>query len=288
MKDRITSYKFKPGLALEFEILPVKDLHKHQHNMLTAPHRADFYHIIWIHSGKGEYMVDFLPVKFSADSILFINKGKVHGLDRHEKFDATFILFTDNFFCRHESDTRFLHSTILFHDLMDNAALKLKEGKASLYSILQLMHGELLHVNKMFHYESLQNHLHNFLILADREKRSAGFTEISKGADVDYTVLFNELLDAHFTKVRSVKEYSDKIHISEKRLGKATSKVLGKSPKEIINDRVLLEAKRLLVYTNQSIKEISFQLGFAEPTNFIKYFKLQSGITPSKFRESYL
>jgi AraC family transcriptional activator of pobA len=49
-----------------------------------------------------------------------------------------------------------------------------------------------------------------------------------------------------------------------------------------------LEAKRFLVYTNQSIIEISFQLGFAEPTNFIKYFKLQSGITPSKFRESYL
>lgn len=287
MKDGITSYKFKPGLGVEFEILSVKDLYKQHRDILTVPHRADFYHILWIHKGSGVHLVDFLPVKFSSDSILFINKGKVHFFDSSEKFEATLILFTDNFFCRHESDIRFLHSTILFHDLLDNAALKLQEGKDSLHSILQLMRSEF-HADKMFHHDVLQNHLHNFLMLADREKRKQGFTEISKGADLDYTMLFNELLDTHFTKVRSVKEYADKLHISEKRLGKATSKILGKSPKEIINDRVLLEAKRLLVHTSQSIKEIGFQLGFAEPTNFIKYFKQQSGITPSEFRESHL
>jgi AraC-like DNA-binding protein len=288
MKHGITSYKFKPGLTLEFEILSVKDLYKDHRNILTAPHRSDFYNILWIHKGSGTHLVDFLPVKFSADSILFINKGKVHFFDASEKFEATLMLFTDNFFCRYESDIRFLHSTILFHDLMDNAALKLGHAKDSLYNILQLIRGELHNADKMFHHDILQNYLHNFLMLADREKRKQGFTEISKGADLDYTMLFNELLDTHFTKVRSVKEYADRIHISEKRLSKATSKILGKSPKEIINDRVLLEAKRLLVHTSQSIKEIGFQLGFAEPTNFIKYFKLQAGITPSEFRESHL
>ncbi len=288
MKDSIINYKFKPGLALEFEILSVKDLYKQHRDILTAPHRADFYHILWIHKGSGTHLVDFLPVKFTADSILFINKGKVHFFDSSEKFEGTLILFTDNFFCRHESDIRFLHSTILFHDLLDNAALKLQAGKESLYSIFQLMQNELRHSDKKFHHDVMQNHLHNFLMLADREKRKQGFTEISKGADLDYTMLFNELLDIHFTKVRSVKEYADRIHISEKRLSKATAKILGKSPKEIINDRVLLEAKRLLVHTSQSIKEIGFQLGFAEPTNFIKYFKLQSGVTPSEFRESHL
>jgi hypothetical protein len=74
----------------------------------------------------------------------------------------------------------------------------------------------------------------------------------------------------------------------EKRLGQATSKVLGKTPKELINDRTLLEAKRLLVHGNQSIKEIGFYLGFEEPTNFIKYFRKHTDKTPVEFRESYL
>ena len=288
MKNSITQYKFKPGMTLEFEVLSVNDLYRKHKDILTSPHRVDFYNILWIHKGSGAHLVDFVPVKFSADSILFINKGRVHFFDPSEKFEGTLILFTDNFFCRNESDIKFLHSTILFHDLLDNAALKLRESKESLYYILQLMKTELHQKDKQFHHDVLQNHLHNFLMLADREKRKQGFTEISKGADLDYTMLFNDLLDKHFTKVRSVKEYADRIHISEKRLSKATANILGKSPKEIINDRVLLEAKRLLVHTSQSIKEIGFQLGFAEPTNFIKYFKLQTGTTPSEFRESHL
>jgi AraC family transcriptional regulator, transcriptional activator of pobA len=288
MKNSITQYKFKPGMVLEFEMLSVNDLYKKHRDILIAPHRSDFYHILFIHKGSGTHLVDFVPVKFTADSILFINKGRVHFFDPSEKFEATLILFTDNFFCRDESDIRFLHSTILFHDLLDNAALKLRESKDALYSILQLMKTESQQSRQEFHYDVLQNHLHNFLMLADREKRKLGFSEISKGADLDYIMLFNELLDKHFAKIRSVKEYADKIHISEKRLSKATAKILGKSPKEIINDRVLLEAKRLLVHTSQAIKEIGFQLGFAEPTNFIKYFKLQTGTTPSEFRESHL
>jgi AraC-like DNA-binding protein len=288
MKNSITQYKFKPGMVLEFEMLSVNDLYKKHRDILIAPHRSDFYHILFIHKGSGTHLVDFVPVKFTADSILFINKGRVHFFDPSEKFEATLILFTDNFFCRDESDIRFLHSTILFHDLLDNAALKLRESKDALYSILQLMKTESQQSGQEFHYDVLQNHLHNFLMLADREKRKLGFSEISKGADLDYIMLFNELLDKHFAKIRSVKEYADKIHISEKRLSKATAKILGKSPKEIINDRVLLEAKRLLVHTSQAIKEIGFQLGFAEPTNFIKYFKLQTGTTPSEFRESHL
>ena len=208
MKNSITQYKFKPGMALEFEMLSVNDLYKKHKDILIAPHRSDFYNILWIHKGNGTHLVDFRPVKFSADSILFINKGRVHFFDPSEKFVGTLIIFTDNFFCREESDIRFLRSTILFHDLLDNAALRLREGKDVLYSILQLMKTESLQSEKKFNQDVLQNYLQNFLMLADREKRKQGFTEISKGADLDYTMLFNELLDKHFKKVGSVKEQS--------------------------------------------------------------------------------
>lgn len=288
MKEEIINYKFKPGLKLEFEILSLQSLYEKSKKILTSPHRADFYHIIFIHKGNGTHLIDFESVKLVPDSILFINKGKVHFFDPAEKIKGDVILFTDNFFCRNNDDLRFLHSTILFHDLLDNSALKLTTSKALFSNAVDAMKDELMNQSKEFHYEILQNHLHNLLMEAHREKRKQGFRELPKGANLDYTLLFNELLEKHFLTSKSVKVYADKIHVSEKRLSNATSAILGKSPKEIINERVILEAKRLLVHTNQGIKEIAFHLGFGETTNFIKYFRLQTGSTPTAFRESHL
>ena len=75
--------------------------------------------------------------------------------------------------------------------------------------------------------------------------------------------------------------------VSEKKLTKSIAATLGKSPKALIDERIVLEAKRLLVHTNSSIKEIGFDLGFDEPTNFIKYFRKHEAKTPIEFRKSF-
>lgn len=288
MKQEITNYKFKPGLKHEFEILSIQSLYNKHKDILTAPHRADFYHILSICKGGGTHLIDFQPVKLAPNSLLFIKKGKVHFFDEASDIEGDLILFTDNFFSRNSDDLKFLNSTILFNDLLDNAPLKFRATNKTFMNAIESMKGELVNQSKEFHYEILQNTLHNFLIEAHREKRNQGYRELPKGANLDYTLLFNELIDQYFLTTKSVKEYADMIHVSEKRLSNATSIILGKSPKEIINERVILEAKRLLVHTHQAIKEIAFHLGFGEPTNFIKYFKLQTGNTPTEFRESHL
>ena len=81
--------------------------------------------------------------------------------------------------------------------------------------------------------------------------------------------------------------YCQELNITPKRLNKATSNIFGKTPKNIIDERVLLESKRLLAHTSESIKEISFSLGFEELTNFIKYFKKHTKKTPVEFREEF-
>jgi len=284
-RQSITRYKFKTDLALEFEIVSIKELIQKSKTLLTLPHRTDFYHILWIEKGTAKHQVDFRPIHVKNNSILFIGKGKVHLFDASDKYDGTLILFTDNFFCRTDDDLNFLRSTILFNDLLETTPLKSDSIKETLSTLLSLMNKEWASFADP---DVLQNYLHNFLMLSDRAKRSAGFKEVPKGPDRDYALLFISLVDQHFVSVKSVKAYADMIHIPEKRLARAVSHVLGKTPKEVINDRVLLEVKRLLVHTNQSIKEIGFILGFPEPTNFIKYFRQQVGQTPSEFRESHL
>jgi AraC family transcriptional activator of pobA len=290
MKDKksIAALKFKPGLSLELEIISIKDAYSKNKTLLTLPHRTDFYLIIWIEKGSPTHLVDFHPVKVPKNSILFINKSQVHLFDSSEKYDGKLILFTDRFFSRTQKDVDFLNSTILFNDLLETTPLRLDGLKTHLDSLVDLIKTELAQGTDMLRNDILQNYLHNFLLLCDREKRTQGFKEIPKGADRDYSILFTSLVNEHFSKLRSVFEYAEMMHVPEKRLSRATAHVLGKSPKEIISDRVLLETKRLLVHTNKSIKEIGFDLGFNEPTNFIKYFRQQTGQTPSEFRETHI
>ncbi|MGY0034660.1 helix-turn-helix domain-containing protein [Pedobacter sp. NJ-S-72] len=85
-----------------------------------------------------------------------------------------------------------------------------------------------------------------------------------------------------------MKYYANKLFISERKLQMASMAVLGKSPKELINEQIILETKRLLIHASMSVKEVGYNLGFEEPTNFTKFFKSQTGVSPTQFKEDRL
>ncbi len=281
----IQKYSFKSGLPQEFEIVDIAELYKNFAEALTTPHRTGFYHIIWFQKGSPTHLIDFNPIKIKNNSLLFLNKDTVQRFDKSGNFIGKAILFTDQFFCKSEADTKFLRSSILFHDLFSVSQIQIHSNTfADLFK--QMM--EELHHPKDLHQEGiLHNLLHNLLLLSEREKRKQNFKEIRKSADLDHVLLFRDLLDQQFKKQKQVALYAEQLSITEKRLNQATSKVLGKSPKEMIDERLMLEAKRLLAHTHESVKEIGFELGFAEPTNFIKYFRKHNHATPVEFREQF-
>ncbi|MFM7021859.1 MAG: AraC family transcriptional regulator [Flavobacteriales bacterium] len=283
----IKRYNFKSGLPLEFEVLDVAELYRNSRELMTSTHRTDFYHIIWFKEGKGTHLVDFKPHAIKSNSLLFINKNKVQRFDLAGQYKARVLLFTDSFFCKSDHDARFLKETILFNDLFDDAQVQLDKDDNTFADLLNMMEDEWNKAADNFQHDLLKNMLHNFLLLAERKKRKQGFTEIKKGADLDYTLIFKDLLEIHFRKRKQVSYFAREISITEKRLNSATSKTLGITPKEMIDERIVLEAKRLLSHTGNSIKEIGFELGFEEPTNFIKYFRKHCNCTPVEFREEY-
>lgn len=288
MTTNIKKYQFKSGLPIEFELVQLKELYNQHKSELTSIHRTGFYHIIWFHKGGLIHMVDFKQVKIKPNSILFLNKDTVQSFDNKATIDGTAILFTDSFFCKSVADSQFLRSTILFNNLFSVSQIQLTKQSTLFSSLLNLMKAELQHTKDQSQPDILKNLLHNFFLLAERELRTQGFTEVKKGPDLDYVLLFKEVLEASYKTQKLVSSYAVQLLITEKRLNQATSKVLGKSPKQMIDDRVLLEAKRLLAHTNDSAKEIGFALGFEEPTNFIKYFRKHTGTTPVEFREQFI
>jgi AraC-like DNA-binding protein len=87
--------------------------------------------------------------------------------------------------------------------------------------------------------------------------------------------------------IKSVAAYAQQLNITEKRLNIATSNVLGKTAKMVIDDHVVIEARRMIAFTSLSIKEIGFELGFSQTTHFIKYFTKHAGMSPATFRQQH-
>ena len=289
MTSVIKKYTFNKITPTQIEVVPLITLTTNNRPHLITPHRTNFYHIFLFEDCQPTHFVDFEPIKIEPYSLLFISKDRVHQFDQLLKYEGRVLIFTDNFFCTNESDAKFLISSILFNDVADKPTIKMNKTEfEKFFSIFNSISEELSLPADNSKHILLKNLLQNFLLLAEREKRKQGYIELKKGTDLDYTLLFRDLLENNYTKLKSVIEYSKIICISEKRLGQATSKILGKSPKEIIRDRILLEAKRILVYSNLSIKEIGQELGFEDPAYFIRYFKKNTATTPVEFRQSYL
>jgi len=265
--------------------MDLANFHKKHKDKLTHIHRADFYGIIWFQTGTTTLWIDFAPVEVKPNTLVFLNKGVVQRFEDALSCTGKIMLFTDGFFCQSGSDTRFLRNTILFNDLFSIPQVELAKQTLPFADLLKQMEAELQRTKDDYQADILRNLLHNFLLNAEREKRQRNFTEVRKGANLDYVTLFKDSIEKDFAGHKLVSYYATCIAISEKRLNQATTAVLGKTPKQMIDERVMLEAKRLLAYTTESIKEIGFRLGFDEPTNFIKYFKKHNGSTPVEFRE---
>lgn len=287
MTTKIKNYPFKSALPQEFEIVDIGRHYASKKDILTSVHRTEFYQVLWFRQGAATHLVDFEPVEIAGGTLLFLNKGVINSFDVRRSFECTALIFTDSFFCKTDEDMRFLRESILFNDLFSVAVVRLGQDQGAVFrGLLESMEAELRNPEDRFRSDILKNHLHNLLLLAERERRRQGFTEVKKSEDLDLVLQLKELLEMHFRERRQVAFYTAAMHRTEKRLNQATTKVLGKTPKEIIDGRIMLEAKRILAHGSESIKEIGYALGFDEPTNFVKYFKKHASQTPLEFREA--
>lgn len=287
MKDVIEKYQFKDGLNLEFEILDLSERLNSKGHMMTVPHRAQFYHILWIEKGRGTHLVNFNPISIEDNTIMFVPHNSVNKYDVNGSYQGKAIIFTDKFFCKNKQDLQFLHSTQLFSDLYDIAKIKVNPKFSDLKIFFNEMETEFVRDPDSVQFNILHNMLHIFLLKAEREMHIQGFVKLPASANLDFLVIFKDLLELNFRKDKLVNKYASELCISEKQLHKATTTLLDKTPKQIIDERILLEAKTLLVHSNKSIKEIAYELGYDEPTNFIKYFRKHLNSTPSEFREQF-
>ena len=96
---------------------------------------------------------------------------------------------------------------------------------------------------------------------------------------------YEDLIEAQFRTVRGISAYAQQMNLTPNHLNHICKKVLGKTASQLLNERIIIEAQRLLMHTAQSVKEIGYQLGFEDPSYFIRFFKKNTDQTPIAFQQ---
>ncbi|PWN71516.1 hypothetical protein C1631_002510 [Chryseobacterium phosphatilyticum] len=248
-------------------------------------HQHTYHEIIWIEEGRGVHTIDFKNYEFSGPCLFLLHPKNVHRIYKETPSSGGVIKFNDNFFIHEDSHSKFLLKYSVFDDIDVLPVINLnKEEKMEITDFFDLMYKQSGNGNA-FSAHIILNLLKSFLLKIYQIKKK----NFSIGDSTDHRFLrfkqFQEHLERHFTQQHTVSFYAEKLNISNKTLSTICKLISHKTAQELIKERILLEAKRMLIYTDLSIKEIAYYLGFEDHAYFTRFFTANSLQNPSDFKK---
>lgn len=243
------------------------------------------YSIYWIQEGKGTYNIDFEKYKFQDNVLFFLSPGQVFTVDSEQIKTAYKLTFARDFYCIQTHDKEVACNGVLFNNIYQTPFVKpCKKDTAKLSFILDSLIEEFQQ-NETAQYDMLQSYLKQFIICAVRVKQE---NHVLK-EDVETRLFkdFSLLVEQNFREMHTVTAYANRLGLSPKSISKHFQKLGAKTPLDFIKNRILLEAKRLLIYTDKTVKEIAFELGFNDPAYFTRFFTKAISKSPLQFKKEY-
>jgi len=276
---------------LEFEIFTLQNLFSRQNTInhsLEEPHRVKFYHIIFITEGKGFHNIDFHPYEYSEGDLIFVSQGQVHSFDVKSGVDGQVLLFTENFITKNLIHSDMLSFSRLYNYHIHQQRLPADGAKEEKFAeIFGEIYQEYNNPDLFAKEEILRSLLKLLLLKAERIQRTVGSQKKKSEWLIKFGILQNHLAN-NYAITRNVSEYATMMGISPKALNTICKSFSGGTAKEFIDNFVVLEIKRHLATSHRSVKELTYEMGFNEPTNFVKYFKKHTGQTPALFKKTLL
>lgn len=200
----------------------------------------------------------------------------------------TAFLFNREFYCIVDHDSEVSCNGILFFGTQDLPIISIPSDQQRKFDLLWEVLQEEFKTKDTIQGDMLQMLLKRLIIICTRLARTQLIVQELNDSQVDIIRQFNVLVDIHFKTLRKVKDYAALLFKSPKTLSNLFSTYNQKTPQQIIQERVVLEAKRLILFTDKQTQEIAYELGFDDPAYFSRYFKKISGTSPSDFKEKHV
>ena len=282
IRDLPFKHNTRPGLG--FEMFRLAELFARElDHPLDAPQRPEF-HIVYLGlRGKGSLVVDFKSVPLGTDTLTIVARGRVQYFVPSAQLDAWVLLFLPEFVELGARTIDPLRGASLLSPAWPVPALQLTSRDRDELLLLadELASEQARPLDELQPYV-MAALLRTILLRGERIARAAGTAPVQPAS----LARFFTILERDCLRTRSVAHYAKEAGLSARRLAELLVASTGKSTKEVIDDRVVLEHKRLLANTDLTIKELADRTGFAEPTNFVKFFRHRAGTTPQAFRRN--
>lgn len=257
------------------------------HKNLHAAHRHTFYHLVFFTDGAGSHTIDFENFTVRPNQIYFMIPGQVHSWSFDGFTDGYIINFSGSFFQSFLLNAGYCDGFSFFSGDVSNAVIDLPKG---LHQKIKKIFEEILKEweNAQQQNADLLRVLMLHLFIAVNRVNTGG----SNKGPISYnqTLLknFQKLIEIHHKSLKLPKDYAALLYITPNHLNAICKDLLGLQAGEVIRNRTMLEAKRLLTNPQLTITEIAFELNFSDNSYFTKFFKKTGGVTPEEFRKNIL
>jgi AraC-like DNA-binding protein/quercetin dioxygenase-like cupin family protein len=268
--------------AERFTIRRVEDL-AGSNDLFHDLHRHDFFFILAIHTGKGNHEIDFTRYNVHNNAVFFVRPGQVHQLELKAASTGYLVEFNTGFYYPKD---KLANQRLRKASNKNYCRLEVKRFD-KLQAILSAILEEYT-VKEEGYQDVIKLNLDILFIEFVRQS----INPVSKDSnDNSYTQErfeeYLELLNKHIAVHKQVAAYTDLMNLSAYQLNEITKTSIGKTASALINEQILLEAKRYLLATQNQVKEIADQLGYEDPSYFIRFFKKHSGHSPEAFRRNF-
>jgi len=238
--------------------------------------------MIWFMEDDNQWTIDSERHVFQKNQIIFLtafNKVEAHTTSEHRH-----MIFNKPFYCILDHDSEVGCKGILFYGSSSFPILSPEEKDLDILNTVWKMLVIEMQSNDNLQLEMLQMMLKRILILATRIYKATHSFNLIDNPQSDVVRNFNFLVEQHFKEKHSVTEYAQLLNKSPKTLSNIFSKLSDRSPLQFIQNRIMLEVKRLLKYTDRPVSEIGYEVGFNDIQSFSRFFKKNQGVSPSEFR----
>lgn len=248
------------------------------------PYRLSFYDVTLITQGKGEFWIDSDRYSLQKNTLFFTCPGQVRRWVA-EGLDGICLFFPDEFLTQHFNDPLFLHRLRYFHNDSGSFELRVSNDRANyLMSRLEAMQEEISqlkydspHLLRAIAYEILVN-LNRWY--------AAEFGQQLDTSETSSITVFRQLVEQHFVQYKHVQHYANMLSLTPGHLNYLCRRHIGRSAGEIVRSRVVAEAKRMLLYSENPVAQISSNLGFDDTSYFGRFFRREVGETPLSYRRN--
>jgi AraC family transcriptional regulator, transcriptional activator of pobA len=245
---------------------------------IISDHKDDYFVFFFLQEGKLKGRVDFKDIEFSESTVFCTIPGQVHSIISLSNIKG-WVLAIDAVFVKNEYKEIFNRLQYSNHkSCLD------QEDENELLQCISLVNKKYVQNKELI----CQNILHDLVsayIGMIAEINQKGLPIIKNNRYMEITSQFKTILSANYQTMKRPSQYASEMSISSVYLNEAVKNITGYSVRDCIQNEIILQAKRLLYYTDLTIKEAALKLGFEDWAYFTRLFKKSTQLTPSQFRK---